>query len=122
VPGGKPKWRSLSASKAKAAAANEGSGQGGMMLRMLRSDPFYVRLVNTYLMANGFWVLVINTSFSNRFAYLSWFLMPWVLIYPFLPGKVLRTPRNGSIATVLFAHYMFTYLMVTVVYRLRGIY
>jgi hypothetical protein len=89
-------------------------------VQFLRSDPFYARLVNTYLLTNALWVLVIHASFSNRFAYLSWFMMPWVLLYPFVTGKVIHRPQTGFIAAILFAHYLFTYLMVTVVYPLRG--
>ena len=89
-------------------------------VRLLRSDPFYARLVNTYLLANAVWVLAIHASFSNRFAYLSWFMMPWVLLYPFVPGKIIHRPRTGLIAAVLCAHYMFTYVMEVVVYPLRG--
>jgi hypothetical protein len=89
-------------------------------VQLLRSDPFYARLVNTYLLANTLWILVIYAEYSNRFAYLSWFMMPWVLLYPFVPGKVSHRPRTGMIAAVLCAQYMFTYLMGVVVYPLRG--
>ena len=89
-------------------------------VRLLQLDPFYARLVNTYLLANALWVLVIQTSFSNRFAYLSWFMMPWVLLYPFVPGKIIDRPRTGLIAAILCAHYLFTYVMVEVVVPLRG--
>jgi len=88
---------------------------------MLRADPFYARLVNTYLFANAVWILVINATCSNRFAYLSWFMMPWVLLYPFVPGASNGRPRTGLIAPVLTAHYMFTYAMMVIIYPMRGI-
>ena len=88
---------------------------------MPEADAFYARLVNTYLLANAVWILVIHSDQSNRFAYLSWFMMPWVLLYPFVPGKIIDRPRTGLIATVLCAHYLFTYVMQVVVYPLRGI-
>lgn len=44
----------------------------------------YELVLNTYTLSNAFWVMVIRASFSNRFAYLSWFLYPFVLAYPFL--------------------------------------
>jgi hypothetical protein len=90
-------------------------------VQFLRSDPFYARLVNTYLFANAVWVLVIDADFSNRFAYLSWFMMPWVLLYPFVPGKINDRPRFGMIAATLCAQFSFSYLMDVVVYPLRGI-
>lgn len=89
-------------------------------VRMLRSDPFYARLVNTYLLTNGVWVLLIHANFSNRFAYLSWFMMPWVLLYPFVPGKTLHRPRTGLIAATLGAQYLFTYAMGAIIDPLRG--
>lgn len=87
-------------------------------VRLLRLDPFYARLVNAYLFSNAIWVLLIYANFSNRFAYLSWFMMPWLLLYPFVPGRVVRRPRLGFVAAVLLAHYLFTYIMWMVFYRM----
>ena len=89
-------------------------------VQFLRMDPFYARLINTYLLANALWVLAIHANFSNRFAYLSWFMMPWVLLYPFVPGNAIDRPRTGLIAAILCAHYLFTYVMEVVVSSLRG--
>ena len=73
-------------------------------------DPLYLQLFNTYITANAFWVLVIRSNFSNRFAYLSWFMMFWVIIYPLLKAKLF--PRqNAVIAYTLIAYFGFTYLM-----------
>lgn len=47
-------------------------------------DKIYLRLLNTYILTNCVYVLVMNLSFSVRFAYLSEFLMPIVLIYPII--------------------------------------
>lgn len=71
---------------------------------------FYSLLLNTYLIANAFWVLVINVSFSNRFAYLSWLLYPIVTIYPFLNFK-LSNKQYRLVLIVLFLHFSFTYFM-----------
>lgn len=46
------------------------------------SDGKYVFLLNTYIIANSFWLLVNEIAYSNRFAYLSWFLYPIVVAYP----------------------------------------
>jgi len=88
-------------------------------VRMLRSDPFYARLVNTYLLTNAAWILVIHAIQSNRFAYFSWFMMPWVLLYPFVPGRSSGRPRTELIAGTLCAQYLFTYLMGAVIEPLR---
>jgi hypothetical protein len=77
--------------------------------------------VNTYLLANSLWILLIEANFSNRFAYLSWFMMPWVLLYPFVPGKIVGRPRTRLIAGILCAQYLFTYVMGVVIYPMRGI-
>jgi hypothetical protein len=89
-------------------------------VQLLRMDPFYARLVNTYLLANAVWILVIHAECSNRFSYLSWFMMPWVLLYPFVPGRYNSRPRTGLIAATLFAQFLFTYIMGAIIYPLRG--
>lgn len=46
------------------------------------SDGKYIFLLNTYIIANAFWLLICEIAYSNRFAYLSWFLYPIVVAYP----------------------------------------
>lgn len=63
--------------------------------RMLNVDRFYSHLLNAYIMTNVFWVLVIRANFSDRFAYLSWFMIPFVLVYPLLKDKpVVKFPAR----------------------------
>lgn len=50
----------------------------------------YCFLLNTYIIANSFWCLINSTANSNRFAYLSWFLMPVVVAYPLLKIPVFK--------------------------------
>ena len=45
-------------------------------------DDWYKTLCITYTLCNAFWVIVIRAAFSNRFAYLSWFIYPVVIAYP----------------------------------------
>jgi hypothetical protein len=73
-------------------------------------DPTYNRLVCVYLAANGFWILVIRANFSNRFAYLSWFMMGIVIVYPFLT-KIQIKNQHRVLGLVLLAYFAFTYLM-----------
>lgn len=47
-------------------------------------DRWYEVLCITYTLSNAFWVMVIGAAFSNRFAYLSWFLYPIVIAYPLI--------------------------------------
>lgn len=44
-------------------------------------DRVFNLIANTYIFANSFWVLVCRIAFSNRFAYLSWFLYGLVIAY-----------------------------------------
>lgn len=76
-------------------------------------DQVYVWLFNSYLFANAFWVLVIRAEFANRFAQLSWFIMPLVLIYPycmqqFWPNQSQKT----AWAILLFYAYTFVYNII----------
>lgn len=79
------------------------------------NDDFYNRLLNTYLICNGFWVLVIKANYSNRFAYLSWFMMGLVIIYPLLKQDFFKN-QHIIIGRIVLANFMFTYLMYLVFY------
>ncbi len=63
------------------------------------ADRFYIWLFDIYLLTNAFWVMVIRASYSNRFAQISWFVMPLVLIYPFLMKRFWsdQPVRTGTI-------------------------
>ena len=73
-------------------------------------DKQYIQLFNIYVTANAFWILIIRANFSNRFAYLSWFLMPVVIFYPFLKQELIRNQRRVLVYAML-AYFGFTYLM-----------
>jgi len=73
-------------------------------------DKIYYWLFNTYVFANAFWILVIRANFSNRFAYLSWFMMALVIIYPFLKSQLMPN-QNKVLARVILFYFAFTFLM-----------
>lgn len=73
-------------------------------------DKVYDQILNIYLIANAFWVLVIRANFSNRFAYLSWFLIGLVIIYPFLKQEFFKN-QNTVLSRVLLIYFLFTFLM-----------
>ena len=77
-------------------------------------DEIYYRLFNTYLITNAFWILVIRANFSNRFAYLSWFMMAIVIVYPFLKQELDR--KHIVIGRVVMLYFTFTYFMVYIYY------
>lgn len=74
------------------------------------TDKFYIHLWGTYMMANAFWILIIRANFSNRFAYLSWFLMAPVIAYPLLRYKIFPN-QYRVVGVVIAVYYLFTYLM-----------
>lgn len=70
----------------------------------------YMLLLGTYVYSNAFWVMLIRSAFSNRFAYLSWFLYPIVLAYPLIKFEI--WPKQGQkTAMILLAHFGFTFIM-----------
>lgn len=54
--------------------------------KKVRIPALYGDLMHMYLCINGVWMLCMYATFTNRIAYLSWFLYPIVLVYPFLNG------------------------------------
>jgi len=93
----------------------------------VRRDRIYQVLVISFLLTNSFWLLVIYAAYSDRFAYLSWFMLPWVITYPFTPRKFarnssatfpVRKQRLGFLAAVLLAHIAFTFFMYQIYYKI----
>ncbi len=84
--------------------------------RMVRND-VYEFLLRIYLTTNSVWMLCMYASYTNRIAYLSWFMYPFVLLYPYLsislgPYQVKETK------TVVQYHMWFTAFMVIIYYGL----
>jgi len=73
-------------------------------------DKLYQRLFNVYLLSNAFWILVIRANFSNRFAYLSWFMMGLVIIYPFLKGTFMKN-QPKVLGGGLLIYFLFTFIL-----------
>ena len=67
-------------------------------------------LATVYLLTNAFWVMVIKAAFSNRFAYLSWFIYPLVLAYAVIRLH-LWEDQDKKAAWILLAHAAFTQIM-----------
>lgn len=90
-----------------------------------RQDPFYRRLLCCYLATNSFWLIVMYAAFSNRFAYLSWFMLPWLIIYPFIPNEI--GEKGGAsrrwdiqkLSMMLAGQFALTYLFVIIIYPNR---
>lgn len=74
------------------------------------TDNIYNILYCTYLLANTFWILVIRANYTDRFAYLSWALMPIILIYPLINGNLYKH-QNYAISLVVFLNVAFTFIL-----------
>jgi glucan phosphoethanolaminetransferase (alkaline phosphatase superfamily) len=74
------------------------------------SDKTYLMLLNTYVLCNSFWIMLIRASFSARFAYLSWFIYPMLLAYPLLKLPVWRK-QGEKLNWIMLANIGFTYFM-----------
>lgn len=78
------------------------------------SSDVYDFLINVYLLVNSIWMLCMYAEFTNRIAYLSWGILPFVLIYPFLNENL---GRNGyklfsfvflfNLCFTLFMHFIY---------------
>ena len=71
-------------------------------------DEYYHWIYNTFLVTNAFWVLVIRAAYSNRFAQISWFIMPIVLIYPFMKQRFWQN-HERILGAALLAFYAFAF-------------
>ena len=79
-------------------------------VKMKVNNIIYFRLLNTYLIANIVWVFFIYAAYTNRIAYLSWFLMPVVLIFPLLKEKIYKK-QNNVIAYMILGSLAFNLLL-----------
>ncbi len=79
--------------------------------RLHYQNEFYAILHSTYIIANAFWVLVIRANYSDRFAYLSWFMYALVVMYPLLESPQHFRGIRNKVFVALLGINLFTYLM-----------
>lgn len=72
-------------------------------------DEFYSQLVNIFLICNSLWILIIRANYSNRFAYLSWFMLGVVVIYPLLKVRLFNN-QHAVIGRIMLAYFALTFL------------
>lgn len=73
-------------------------------------DNWYNVVCTAYCLCNAFWIMVIRSAFSNRFAYLSWFLYPIVIAYP-LVNMPIRDDQDRFTGWILLAYSAFSVFM-----------
>lgn len=78
-------------------------------------DLTYNIIATTYILANAFWVMVIRSEQSNRFAYLSWFIYPLVVAYPLLRMNIWED-QDKKTGLILLAYSGFTFFMNFIYY------
>lgn len=81
-----------------------------IVYKKIQTNKTYIFLLSTYIFANAFWLLINSVAYSNRFAYLSWFLYPIILIYPLCKFYIFK--RQGiTLGIMLISSIVFTYIM-----------
>lgn len=85
------------------------------MVKANYRNQFYKIIYATYVFSNIFWILIMRANFTNRFAYLSWFLMAIVIIYPFLTDRELKR-QYIWIGYIILGYFSFTFIMNIFVY------
>lgn len=90
-------------------------GYWAVYKKRLQLSKIYTCLLNLYMTLNGTWMLCMYASFTNRIAYLSWFLYPIVLIYPFI-NENWGASRYKTLSKVVLAHLGFTLFMHFIYY------
>jgi hypothetical protein len=77
-------------------------------------DKFYTKIYSIYVFANACWILVIKSAFSNRFAYLSWFMLGLIIVYPFLKQQFFKN-QYAVLGTILGAYFTFTFILEVII-------
>ncbi len=88
-------------------------GWYGIFIKRIASRA-YSFVLNLYLFTNSVWLLCMYAEFTNRIAYLSWFMFPVVLVYPLLNEdwghnqyQTFRWVALGHLGFTLFMGYVF---------------
>lgn len=90
-------------------------GWYALFKKKLQLSSLYKNLLNLYVCLNAIWMLCMYAEFTNRIAYLSWFIYPIVLIYPFLQEQWGKN-RYKAFSLVMLGHLGFTLFMNIVYY------
>jgi len=76
------------------------------------NDKFYIQLLNTYILTNAVWIgIFMYAAYTNRYAFLSWCIMPIVMVYPLLKGNLMKN-QYRFIGYLAFGSLIFTLVMV----------
>lgn len=73
-------------------------------------DTQFDHLASTYLLANAFWILINQIAFSNRFAYLSWFMLEVAVLLP-----LVRAPLKAKAVPVVLGIVVGNFVLASVI-------
>lgn len=80
----------------------------------IRSE-MYEWILNLYLVLNGIWMLCMYAEFTNRIAYLSWFILPILIIYPYL-NEYVNSQQYKILNKVVYVQLAFSLFMNFIYY------
>lgn len=80
--------------------------------RLLEENPTYNLLYRTYLLVSSLWLLIIRVPYTDRFVYLAWFMIPFLLMYPLLNGKLI-IKRHNTVVLLIISLYAFINLALS---------
>lgn len=63
---------------------------------------FYNQVYHTYILTNAAWLLVIRMAYTNRIAYLSWMIIPYIVLYPVLQDTVSKKTSKSVLYIIMF--------------------
>lgn len=72
-----------------------------------------------YTFVNAIWLLCMYANFTNRIAYLSWFMMPFVLVFPFFDYNFEKNLKR-DLNLVAWGNLSFTLVMTFIYYGILG--
>jgi hypothetical protein len=76
-------------------------------------DPFFKKMFNIYIISNTVWMYFIYFPYTNRIAYLSWFLIPILSVYPIIYATNLKNQSyfmSGALTVSLVFAWALAYL------------
>jgi hypothetical protein len=76
------------------------------------NQKFYIQLFNAYVLTNAVWIaFFMYTPHTNRYAYISWSIMPIVMVYPLLKENLIKNKYRFigylALGSLLFNWFMF---------------
>lgn len=73
-------------------------------------NKFFSRIFNIYIISNTVWMYFIYFPYTNRIAYLSWFLIPILVVYPIIYTPSLKN-QSYFMAAVLTVSLIFVWII-----------